>query len=84
MALSMVLTDVGNGVTKITEVAMVPLGGDEGDGWCDLEFPLPARVRDAFGVALGLVGRWPCQCVLAGRMRAVSDAAALVVVRAVG
>lgn len=82
-ALSMVLVDLGNGVTRISEVAMVPLGGDVGEEWCDLDFPLPVRVRDAFVVALGLLGAWPCGCVFAGRARGVSDVAAEVRVRAI-
>lgn len=83
-ALSMVLTDMGNGVTRITEVEMVPLGGDAGEEWCDLEYPLVPRVRDALGVALGILGKWPCQCVVVGRARAISEVAAQVLVHVLG
>lgn len=53
-ALSMVLTDMGNGVTRISGVRFVVAPLRCPPGWSALVLPLSPRVRDAIIVSRGL------------------------------
>jgi len=71
--LSLVLSDMGNGVTRVSDVACV---AKPSAGWCAARFPLPSRVFDAVCTALGLVSCPPlCTgCVPDGRLRWMDEA----------
>lgn len=84
LALSMVLSDLGNGVTRVSEVALVPVPGEFGPEWEVSGHPIPGRVLDAVGVALGVLGRRACRCVLRGRVRSLSERQAQHLVWGVG
>jgi hypothetical protein len=74
MALAMVLSDRGNGVVRISRVCLVAVPLCVPFGWSALSSPLSLRVRDSVRVALGILGRSPCDGVTGGVCRAVSDA----------
>lgn len=74
MALSMTLSDRGNGVTRISGVSLVCVPVGPLDGWVPLVFPISLRVRDAVGVGLRLLGRCPCPGVPGGWCQCVTDA----------
>lgn len=78
MALTMMLSDLGNGVTRVSRVALVPmLDSDQAKraGWLPMVFPLTARVRDAIGLALGVLGLGSlcARCLPDGRCRYVTE-----------
>lgn len=80
-AVRLVLVDCGNGVTRIegVERAEVP-----GEGWEDVDWPLPGRVVDALGVALAHLGVEPCGCEVRARAQVEAAGRAVYVVWGVG
>jgi hypothetical protein len=83
MALAMVLSDLGNGVVRISGVCLVSVPLCVPAGWSLLSVPLTLRVRDSVMVALGLLGRSECGSRPGGVCRSMSDDATEYMVYAV-
>ena len=73
LALSMVLTELPNGVVRVSRYSLVPAPLECPEGWEVLSVPLSARVVDCVGIALGLLGRALCSGALGGFGLALDD-----------
>ena len=57
VAVRFTVTDIGNGVYRVGGVFLSPVLPQSGeDGWEGVCVPLPSKVADGFGVALGVLG----------------------------
>lgn len=58
LTLSMIITDMGNGVRRIEKAQLLDVGSPRCEvlGWTPLSFPLPAWIDDAMMFALASMG----------------------------
>lgn len=73
MALVMVLSDLGNGVVRISRIRLVDKPAEDPPDWEALQLPLSLRVRDAICEALAYLGLLSCGGILGGVCRQVGD-----------